>query len=222
MTMQKQELTLFGGWAKAQIRPPIEHGVAERSVMPSASILINDWLFLEGKTYVPNIEVTTLARTQNICIQRCYTVQKLFYGVTFAQEEFEYVDPTRLLIPSEFDEEKMIFSHWHYIANMWIHPAFVRFFELWGRGTSEKMVHAFLGTPRLRRHFAGRFGACNGKSLIKNQETGEWTVKSLELLYPRERHLPPEGIRNARIHAHKLRDQRLAARQARFEHGEKP
>jgi hypothetical protein len=71
MTTPWQELTLFGGWAKAQIPPPIASGVNARSATFSVSLPMSN----------PRITITQYGRPPPIGIAAFYSERERTAGV---------------------------------------------------------------------------------------------------------------------------------------------
>lgn len=222
MTMQEQVLTLFGGWARARIPQPIEAGVDKPSVTLSASTFISsnntdEWLEekireAHGRQLV-SVDIDKLSIT--------IVAQKAWFNPDTRKEHIIDMDVTRLKreVTDPDGRVREIPSPWVDTIHMtWVHVAFLRFFELWGHGTSNDMHRGFLSKEPLKRSFSGMIGTNNAEvkgrkdRALGRRENGEWYLKNKADLYPKVRRLPEEGIANARAHARALRQQRLAGK----------
>lgn len=130
--------------------------------------------------------------------------------LTGQQVPSEYMEP---LLPQRPSREEWAPTWAFVVYQTMVDSSALRFFEIWQRGTAEKFRRGFLGTGSLLRTFAGKVGANNqkmpgGKGMLSKSDTGEWSVIDIKRLYPRMKHLPPEGIINARKVAYKLAEQK--------------
>jgi hypothetical protein len=196
MTMQEQELMLFGGWAKALIPPPIDSGVDAPSVTFSVS-LYTDTTPMEDPSF--NIDQQDV-----VCLLNEYSytprveLSRFFFDV--GNQQFIWVDES-------VDDSLSLVVHW------WVNMAFLRFFEIWKKGTADVFIRGLSGTSRLRRSFAGKVGTQsigkkNQLAPIARLDNKVWALNNLPALYPFMRRLPPSGIQSARNLARLLREQR--------------
>ena len=203
MIMQEQELTLFGGWAKALTPQPIEIGVVKPLDKPSASIYIRyaeEPLTLEymgSQVLAPHITAEPSKIT-------------------------EYMKPLieiEVRVPSHFSGREVVLKNWQQLfMDRWIGLAFYRFFEIWSKGSIDDMMRGYQGEIRLRRSLSGKIGGNNDGGLADNKkpltklQNGDWVLTHKSELYnPHRRKLPLQGIENARQYAKQLKEQRVKA-----------
>lgn len=220
MIMPEPVLTLFGGWARAQIPQPIEIGVGKNSVTHSVSTFVSrddceEWLCEKVRESRPCKTISTEKVSFTI------EIEKAWYDFAYHQEKMITVEPTadKKIRTAHDGSTYEVRSQWDDLVFMtWGHLAFSRFLEIWEKGTLDDMMRGFAGNLALKRTFSGLIGAHNGtgkgrekKALGKNAK-GEWFLKDNAVIDSRVRKLPEVGAANAQRYARELRRQRLAKR----------
>ena len=205
--MQEQELTLFGGWAKAQIPQQIELGVVKRSGTPSVSIS-----FENGDEHPIEIErILHFIFIPHITIEELNSIPE----VIMARWTIPYTyDDSGHKRAGKEQEEMLHPKSWHR-AFIWFDKAFLRFFEIWEHGTQATIIRGLAGTDKMRKSLSGVIGGnYNGGFKDSNKPltklpNGEWTLSNTRSLYPDIPRLPKEGIINARKLAKQLQQKRI-------------
>jgi hypothetical protein len=188
MIMQEQELTLFGGWARAQIPQPIEIGVGKTSVTHSVSTFVrsDNCEEAEKSGHISTISGVSTFVSSDDCEEwlcdkvrqsrPCQTIstekvsftieiEKAVYDFAYHQEKMITVEPTAdKKIRTGFDGSQYeVRSQWDELVYMtWGYLAFSRFFEIWEKGTLDDMMRGLAGNLALKRSFSGLIGAHNG------------------------------------------------------------
>lgn len=225
MTMQEQELTLFGGWARAQIPPPIESGVEKISVTLSVSIYVRDSFDEEEYTSYTSKDSKVLyypsLYTPIVDAYRANT--RLMYDewAKLRTEEYnEVMNPYKKWTRREYGDQG---QYVEYVATIWtgvflrtwLDKSFLRFFGIWERGTHATIIRGLAGTKKLGRSISGMIGGnynsgfADDKKPITKLPSGEYTLSDVRTLYKDIPRLPKEGIANARKLARQLREQRI-------------
>lgn len=237
MTMHEQELTLFGGWAKAQIRPPIEVGVHRPLDTLSASIYpkpkavyheepieFDTWEYAQAFwLYRPStIKVESNVSVAAIEIREYYIpwiISPIDGRSVRSGESYHVLDftkPEQIVVEGRKEKD---FSNWgKWIYGFFLNRTFFRFFEIWERGSLADMIRGCAGTEKTRRSFNGMIGANNNtmpdkvKRPLARREDGDWELSKARELYPDVKRLPKEGIENARKLARAMREKRRASK----------
>ena len=125
-------------------------------------------------------------------------------------EEYRRIDPTAGKQPTEYG----MYDEWaHIVYTLWVSKALLRFFEIWEKGTIDRIVLACSGTPQLKKSIIGKISSNHVKGCITKLENGEWAVlQAGPPIYPHIHRLPPEGRKRARALAFQLKARRLAAK----------
>lgn len=179
MTTCEQELTLFGGWAVARIQPPIASGVPSDSVIASA------------------LHATRPSEGRLCGIGLWRKVDEVRWWLW----QWESVH----LWPDVWWRETPV-TDWAPWTRRWQRLVLLRYLEIWGAVTPEKLWRA-LGvaqpSAKMSASLGGLLGRQNGDGTIRRTSAG-WVAIDLDAIaqswqLPR---FPAEGIARARAVAH--------------------
>lgn len=106
------------------------------------------------------------------------------------------------------DERKKKRKHWKQIFEAtWLDRAFLRFFEVWKKGTANDIQRGLAGKHLLRLSINGRIGGNSSAGKLKKLEGERWKLEGYAL-YPNITRLPRSGITAIEDYARYLREVR--------------